>query len=49
VLLNEQGHVVASGGGEILLSQVSLESAAGTTTDPYIARGSLFGACYGRI
>jgi len=46
-LLNERGRAVAWWGSEIVLTQVPLESAAGTTDDPYIARGIVLGGCYG--
>jgi hypothetical protein len=48
VLLDEAGRVAAEGGDEVVLGQVPLESAAGTTDDPYLAVGLFLDRCYGR-
>ena len=46
VLRNERGRVVAEAGTKVTLSQVNRFDHAGTTGDPFLALGSLFGSCY---
>lgn len=48
VLYNERGVAVAKHGQLVELGQVSLEEAAGTPADPYIAHGIVFSGCYQR-
>lgn len=46
-LRDDHGVVVARDGGLITLTQTNLDEAPGTTSDPYVAKGSwLEGRCY---